>query len=99
MYYQLGLGISMLLHTITVWWIFTQPAHRYSYVLNGLYIMVTSVPPFLSCLFLLENMSGIDQRFLHYIRTYISYLNDVVNYLLGSMKIYSTFTDTIHGYT
>ena len=97
MYYQVGIGY---LYAVTYYYsVVDILLSQHTDISNGLYIMVNIMssiakitPQFLGHLCLLENMSGIDQQFIHYIHPLaISMILMIICWLARKFKRLSTF--------
>ena len=97
MYYQVGIGY---LYAVTYYYsVVDILLSQHTDISNGLYIMVTIMssiakitPQFLGHLCLIENMSGIDQQFIHYIHPLaISVILMIICWLARKSKRLSTF--------
>ena len=97
MYYQVGIGY---LYAVTYYYsVVDILLSQHTDISNGLYITVTIMssiakitPQFLGHLCLIENMSGIDQQFIHYIHPLaISVILMIICWLARKFKRLSTF--------
>ena len=97
MYYQVGIGYF---YAITYYYsVVDILLSQHTDISNGLYIMITIIssvakvtPQFLGHLCLLENMSGIDQQFIHYIHPIaISMMLIIICWLARRSKRLSMF--------
>ena len=97
MYYQVGIGYF---YAVTYYYsVVDILLSQYMDLSNGLYIMVTIMssiakvtPQFLGHLCLLENMSGIDQQFIHYVHPLaVSVILIMISWLARNSKRLSVF--------